>query len=92
MVARVNPDQAPKNGETTRLWVDTSKLHFFDLDTGLRSWDLRLPSRREAFEGLGERKTGGRPVRRPFPNPVLEARLATSELGASPIVVCVWLE
>ena len=34
MVARVNPDQAPNNGETTRLWVDTSKLHFFDMETG----------------------------------------------------------
>ncbi len=39
MVARVNPDLAPKSGETTRLWVDTSKLHFFDLDTGLAIWD-----------------------------------------------------
>ena len=35
MVARVNPDHAPQNGETTRLWVDTSKLHFFDIETGL---------------------------------------------------------
>ena len=32
MVARVNPDQAPQNGATTRLWVDTSKLHFFDVE------------------------------------------------------------
>ena len=39
MVARVNPDLAPQSGETTRLWVDTSKLHFFDLDTGLAIWD-----------------------------------------------------
>ncbi len=39
MVARVNPDLAPKSGETIRLWVDTSKLHFFDLDTGLAIWD-----------------------------------------------------
>jgi multiple sugar transport system ATP-binding protein len=35
MVARVNPDQAPQNGETTKLWVDTTKLHFFDKETGL---------------------------------------------------------
>ena len=32
--ARVNPDAAPKPFERTQLVVDTSKLHFFDKDTG----------------------------------------------------------
>jgi multiple sugar transport system ATP-binding protein len=32
--ARVNPDLTPKVGERVPLWVDTSKLHFFDKETG----------------------------------------------------------
>ncbi|HLU32076.1 MAG TPA: sn-glycerol-3-phosphate ABC transporter ATP-binding protein UgpC [Acidimicrobiia bacterium] len=32
--ARVNPDLAPRAGEEVRLVVDTSKLHYFDKDTG----------------------------------------------------------
>ncbi|HEX2154844.1 MAG TPA: sn-glycerol-3-phosphate ABC transporter ATP-binding protein UgpC [Acidimicrobiia bacterium] len=32
--ARVNPDLAPRAGEEARLAVETSKLHYFDRDTG----------------------------------------------------------
>ncbi len=32
--ARVNPDVAPRTGDQVRLVVDTSKIHFFDKDTG----------------------------------------------------------
>jgi len=34
MTARVNPDMAPKVGDRVPLWVDTSKMHFFDKDSG----------------------------------------------------------
>ena len=34
-VARVNPDFAPSGGERIKLVLDTSKLHFFDSDTGM---------------------------------------------------------
>ncbi|HUO45949.1 MAG TPA: sn-glycerol-3-phosphate ABC transporter ATP-binding protein UgpC [Acidimicrobiia bacterium] len=33
--ARVDPDHAPRSGEEAKLVVDTSKLHFFDKDTGM---------------------------------------------------------
>jgi multiple sugar transport system ATP-binding protein len=32
--ARVDPDHAPRSGEEAKLVIDTSKLHFFDKDTG----------------------------------------------------------
>ncbi len=32
--ARVDPDHAPKAGETSTLFVDSSRLHFFDPDNG----------------------------------------------------------
>ncbi|MCY3539632.1 MAG: sn-glycerol-3-phosphate ABC transporter ATP-binding protein UgpC [Acidimicrobiia bacterium] len=32
--ARVNPDHAPRSGQSAELVVDTSKLHFFDLENG----------------------------------------------------------
>lgn len=32
--ARVNPDFAPKFGDKAKLVIDTTKLHFFDKDTG----------------------------------------------------------
>ncbi len=32
--ARVNPDFAPRAGETAQLVVDTAKIHFFDMETG----------------------------------------------------------
>ncbi|GBD85404.1 trehalose import ATP-binding protein SugC [bacterium BMS3Abin02] len=32
--ARVNPDTAPQLGEKVKLFIDSSKLHFFDRDTG----------------------------------------------------------
>ena len=32
--ARINPDHAPRVGQTSELVVDTSKLHFFDKETG----------------------------------------------------------
>jgi ABC-type sugar transport system ATPase subunit len=32
--ARVHPDHAPRAHTTVTLVVDTSKLHFFDKDTG----------------------------------------------------------
>ncbi len=32
--ARVNPDHAPRSGQDATLVVDTSKVHFFDKDTG----------------------------------------------------------
>ena len=32
--ARVDPDHAPKSGDQATLFVDTSKIHFFDPDTG----------------------------------------------------------
>jgi len=32
--ARVDPDHAPRNGEETKLVLETSKLHFFDKETG----------------------------------------------------------
>ena len=32
--ARVNPDHAPRVGQTAELVIDTSKLHFFDKETG----------------------------------------------------------
>ncbi len=32
--ARVNPDFAPKFGDTAKLVIDTTKLHYFDKDTG----------------------------------------------------------
>ena len=32
--ARVNPDYAPRNGEDAKLVIETSKLHFFDKETG----------------------------------------------------------
>jgi len=32
--ARINPDFAPRSGERATLVVDTTKLHFFDKDTG----------------------------------------------------------
>jgi multiple sugar transport system ATP-binding protein len=35
-IARVNPDIAVSRGDTVDLVVDTSKLHFFDPQTGLR--------------------------------------------------------
>jgi multiple sugar transport system ATP-binding protein len=34
-VARVNPDLAPSGGDVVQLLIDTSKLHFFDDETGL---------------------------------------------------------
>ncbi|MDF1596116.1 MAG: sn-glycerol-3-phosphate ABC transporter ATP-binding protein UgpC [Acidimicrobiia bacterium] len=36
--ARVNPDFAPKAGDQVDLVVETSKLHFFDKDTGAAIW------------------------------------------------------
>ncbi len=36
MTARVNPDLAPKVGDRVPLWVDTSKMHFFDKESGER--------------------------------------------------------
>ncbi|NIA24416.1 MAG: sn-glycerol-3-phosphate ABC transporter ATP-binding protein UgpC [Gammaproteobacteria bacterium] len=32
--ARVDPDTAPRLGERVKLFIDTSKLHFFDKDSG----------------------------------------------------------
>jgi len=32
--ARINPDTAPRLGENVKLFIDSSKLHFFDRDTG----------------------------------------------------------
>jgi multiple sugar transport system ATP-binding protein len=32
--AKVDPDRAPKMGDEIRLAVDTTKLHFFDKETG----------------------------------------------------------
>ena len=32
--ARINPDFAPKAGVQTELFVETTKLHFFDKETG----------------------------------------------------------
>ena len=32
--ARVDPDFAPKNGDDTKLVIETGKLHFFDKETG----------------------------------------------------------
>ena len=32
--ARINPDFAPKAGDQTELFVETTKLHFFDKETG----------------------------------------------------------
>jgi multiple sugar transport system ATP-binding protein len=32
---RVDPDHAPRAGESAQLYVDTSRMHFFDKDTGL---------------------------------------------------------
>jgi multiple sugar transport system ATP-binding protein len=32
--ARVDPDHAPRNGEEAKLVIETSKLHFFDKETG----------------------------------------------------------
>jgi len=32
--ARVNPDHAPRVGQSTELVVDTTKLHYFDPETG----------------------------------------------------------
>ena len=34
-VARVNPDHAPKAGETVDLVIETSKLHFFEKESGM---------------------------------------------------------
>ena len=34
ITARVNPDLAPRTGEEARLVVDTTKLHYFDRDSG----------------------------------------------------------
>jgi multiple sugar transport system ATP-binding protein len=36
--ARINPDFAPKSGDQTELVVDTTKLHFFDKESGLAIW------------------------------------------------------
>jgi multiple sugar transport system ATP-binding protein len=36
--ARVNPDYAPKPGTSAELVVETSKLHFFDKETGAAVW------------------------------------------------------
>jgi len=36
--ARINPDFAPKSGDQAELVVDTTKLHFFDKETGLAIW------------------------------------------------------
>ena len=33
-VARVERDTVAREGEQTRLFVDTNRLHFFDLDSG----------------------------------------------------------
>ena len=38
-VARVHPDTRAREGETTELVVDTSRLYFFDLETGLALGD-----------------------------------------------------
>jgi multiple sugar transport system ATP-binding protein len=35
MVARVNPDFAPSTGAKARIVIDTTKLHFFDPESGL---------------------------------------------------------
>jgi multiple sugar transport system ATP-binding protein len=32
--ARVDPEHAPRNGEQVTLYIDTSKVHFFDCDSG----------------------------------------------------------
>ena len=34
IVARVDPNKAPRAGERVRLWVDTEKVHYFDKMTG----------------------------------------------------------
>ena len=34
VVARLNAESRIRTGETTELWVDATKLHFFDADTG----------------------------------------------------------
>ena len=36
--ARINPDFAPKTGDQAELVVDTTKLHFFDMETGSAIW------------------------------------------------------
>jgi multiple sugar transport system ATP-binding protein len=36
--ARINPDFAPKTGDRAELVVDTTKLHFFDKETGSAIW------------------------------------------------------
>ncbi len=34
IVARLSPESGAKRGEELELWVDTSKLHLFDPDSG----------------------------------------------------------
>jgi multiple sugar transport system ATP-binding protein len=35
LTARVDPDHAPRSGDNAQLYLDTSRIHFFDKDTGL---------------------------------------------------------
>ncbi|MDP8987630.1 MAG: ABC transporter ATP-binding protein, partial [Actinomycetota bacterium] len=39
LVARVSPRTRAAKGEAIDLVVDTSRLHFFDIDTSLAVWD-----------------------------------------------------
>jgi multiple sugar transport system ATP-binding protein len=34
LVARLSPESRARSGEETELWIDASKLHFFDADSG----------------------------------------------------------
>ena len=34
VVARLNAESRAKTGEQTEVWLDASKMHFFDADTG----------------------------------------------------------
>jgi multiple sugar transport system ATP-binding protein len=36
IVARLDAESGAKRGETVKLWMDASRLHFFDLDSGER--------------------------------------------------------
>ena len=34
VVARLNPESKARSGERSELWIDATKLHFFDADSG----------------------------------------------------------
>jgi multiple sugar transport system ATP-binding protein len=53
VVARLDPESSVKQGQESELWVDTSRIHFFDASDG-RSLTAETPAKAAAGNGSGE--------------------------------------